>query len=187
MNSPGRPKSEFRSAQHEAAPVSATPQPPLIGPEQAALIARRVSVIVASRDAAHRPHLMRAVGRKLSPDGRRVTVFMSTAASAPVLEDLRANGLIAVVFSEPSTNRTVQLKGSKAVIAALEPGDEALVQQYLDLFIDEIGELGLPENVARTILKAAPEDLVAVHFAPQAAFEQTPGPKAGEALPVAGA
>ncbi len=166
--------------------MSATVPPPLIGPEQAALIARRVSVIVAGRDAAHRPHLMRAVGRRLSPDLRRVTVFLPAATSAQVLADLRANGLIAVVFSEPSTNRTVQLKGSDAVVTTLEAGDEAIVERYLQHFIDEIGELGFRENVARTILKAAPEDLVAVHFTPQAAFEQTPGPKAGEALPVAG-
>lgn len=166
--------------------MSAAPPPPLIGPEQAALIARRVSVIVASRDAAHRPHLMRAVGRKLSADRSRVTVFMSASTSGQVLADLRANRLIAVVFSEPSTNRTVQLKGSDAVVAAPEPGDAALVQQFLALFIDEIGELGFPENVARTILTVTPDDLVAVHFTPLAAFEQTPGPRAGEALAASG-
>ena len=166
--------------------MSAAPPPPLIGPEQAALIARRVSVIVASRDAAHRPHLMRAVGRKLSDDRSRVTVFMSASASGQVLADLRANRLIAVVFSEPSTNRTVQLKGSDAVIAAPEPGDAALVQRFLALFIDEIGELGFPETVARTILTVAPDDLVAVHFTPQTAFEQTPGPRAGEPLAASG-
>jgi hypothetical protein len=110
--------------------MSATLPPPLIGPERAALIGRRVSVIVASRDAAHRPHLMRAVGRRLSADLRRVTMSMAAASSAAVLAGLRANGLIAVVFSEPSTHRTVPLKGSDAVVAAIESGDETLVQTY---------------------------------------------------------
>lgn len=166
--------------------MSAQPLP-LIGPEQAALIGRRVSVIVASRDGAHRPHLMRAVGRKLSADLRRVTVFMSASTSAAVLADIRANGLIAVVFSEPSSNRTLQLKGSDAVVAPVEAGDDALVQHYLLNFIDELGGLGFDERVARTILTVAPGDMVAVHFTPGAAFDQTPGPKAGQPLqPVAG-
>lgn len=184
----GRPAGEplgRRSGTLNSGPMS-DPLPPLVGPEQAALIERRVSVIVATRDAAHRPHLMRAVGRTLSADRRRVTVFLSASSSAAVLADLRANGLIAVVFSEPSTDRTLQLKGIDAVIAAVEPGDEARVQAYLHDFIAEIGQLGFAENVARTLLGVAPGDLLAVHFTPQAAFNQTPGPKAGEALhPVA--
>ena len=186
MSPAGRPKGEFRWAKPEGTPVTVNP-PPLIGPEQVALIARRVSVIVASRDSAHRPHLMRAVGRRVSADLRRVTVFMSASSSAAVLADLRANGLIAVVFSEPSTNRTLQLKGRDAMVAPIEPGDEAVVQTYLLHFIDEIGELGFNESVARTMLCATPGDLLAVHFTPEAAFDQTPGPKAGQALsPVAG-
>jgi hypothetical protein len=157
--------------------------PPLIGPEQAALIARRVSIIVGSRDAQCRPHVMRAVGCRLAANLRRITVFMPAASGARVLADLRANGQIAVVFSEPSSHRTAQFKGSDARVAALEPGDEATVDGYLRGFTEEIGALGFPANVAQTLLDRGADGLVAVHFTPLAGFEQTPGPTAGQALP----
>lgn len=156
--------------------------PPLIGPEQVALIERRVSIIVGSRDADNRPHVMRAVGCRLAADLRRITVFLSASTSAQVLADLRSNALIAVVFSEPSTHRTVQFKGSDALVAPIEPGDEAVVDRYLRSFIQEISLIGFPENVAHSILGHS-GDLVAVHFTPLTGFEQTPGPTAGQALP----
>jgi pyridoxamine 5'-phosphate oxidase-like protein len=161
--------------------MSATLSPP-IGPEQAALIQRRVSVIVASRDARHRPHLMRAVGCRLRDDWCELTVFMSTAASEQVLADLRANGLIAVVFSQPTTSHTVQLKGRDARVHALQPGDAGLIQDYLDNFIEEVAAIGFPAHVARAVLGHAPDDVVAVSFTPSSAFEQTPGPQAGHAI-----
>jgi hypothetical protein len=161
--------------------MSASP-PPLIGSEQAALMARRVSVIVGSRDAQHRPHVMRAVGCRVSPDRRRISVFLIASSSQAVLADLRENGLIAVVFSEPTTHRTAQFKGSDAVVAPLEPGDADTVADYLQRFIAEIGQIGFTAEVARTMLGHAPDDLVAVHFTPSAGFEQTPGPTAGDAF-----
>ena len=158
------------------------PLPPLIGPEQAALIARRVSIIVGTRDAALRPHVMRALGCRLAGDLRRITVFMAQSSGGAVLDDLRSNALIAVVFSEPSSNRTVQFKGSDAVVAPIEAGDALVVDRYLRGFIEEIAQLGFPENIAHTILGHGPDDLIAVHFTPVAGFEQTPGPTAGQAL-----
>jgi len=159
------------------------PPPPLIGPEHAALIRRRVSIIVGSRDERNRPHVMRAVGCRLAEDLRRITVFMPPSSSAHVIADLRANGLIAVVFSEPSSNRTVQFKGMDAVVEPIAPGDELAVDRYLGNFIDEIAQLGFPADVAQTILRRGEgDDLVAVHFTPSAGFEQTPGPTAGQAL-----
>lgn len=159
-----------------------TALPALIGPEEAALMHRRVSINVASRDAAQRPHLMRAMGCRLSDDRRQLTLFMHAGTSRLVLEDLRANGQVAVVFSEPSSNRTLQFKGRDAAIVPVEPGDEALVQTYIERFAEEIGGLGFPGNVAKTMFGHRAEDLVAVRFTPAAGFDQTPGPKAGEAL-----
>jgi hypothetical protein len=159
-----------------------TPLPPLIGPEPAALLARRVSVIVGSRDAAHQPHVMRAVGCRVSDDHRRITVFLPRASSRPVLDDIAANGQIAVVFSEPTTHRTVQFKGLDAIVAPVGPDDEATVARYLANFAEEIAEIGFSGDVAKTMLGHAPGDLAAVHFTPLSGFEQTPGPTAGHAL-----
>lgn len=156
--------------------------PPVVGPEQAALMRRRVSIIAAGRDAQHRPHLMRAIGCRLSEDRRELRLFMAAATSAEVLADVRANGLVAVVFSEPSTDRTLQLKGDDARIEPLEPGDHALVNHYIDCFADEIGMLGFDRALVKTMFLHQAQDLVALRFTPREAYEQTPGPNAGAAL-----
>lgn len=158
-----------------------TSPPSPVGPVQADLISRRISIIVGSRDAGLRPHLMRAVGCRFSPDRRRVTLLLPEGRSRAVLDDLRDNGQIAVVFSEPSSNHTMQLKGSDATVSPCGPDDRALAERYLRGFIEEIGQLGLAAEVAHTIL-GHDDGLVAVHFTVAAAFEQTPGPAAGQPL-----
>ena len=160
-----------------AKPPSTSP----IGPEQAALMARRVSVIVGSRDASNRPHVMRAVGCRLSADRLRVTVLMPQTSGRAVLDDLRNNGQIAVVFSEPTSHLTLQLKGHDATVAPCEAGDAALAEAYLHGFVEELGQIGLPAAVAHTMLRPG-DTLVAVHLSVAAALEQTPGPAAGEPL-----
>ena len=160
--------------------AAAAPSP--IGAEQAALIEGPVSIIVGSRDAALRPHLMRAAGCRLAADRRRLTLLLPESASRAVLDDLRDNGLIAVVFSRPSSHRTIQLKGDDAVVAPCGPDDAALARRYLHAFVAEIAGLGFPAEVAYAIL-ARDQPMVAVHFTVAAAFEQTPGPSAGEPIP----
>lgn len=155
--------------------------PPLLGPDQAALMARPVSIIVGTSNAAHQPHVTQAAGGRLAEDGRGVTVLLPRTGSEQVIADLQANGRIAVVFSEPTTHQTLQLKGRDAVVGACTPQHEALAARYLEGFIDEIGRLGFTAELAHTIL-CREGGLVPVHFTPDEAFEQTPGPSAGARL-----
>jgi hypothetical protein len=160
--------------------------PSPIGAQQAELIGRRVSIIVGSRDAALRPHLMRAVGCMLSDDRREVTVLINQRAAETVLADLRANGLIAVVFSEPTTHHTLQLKGTDAQVLPCDRAGEAVAERHLRRFVDELADIGIRADVARTLL-AREGGLAAVRFTVREAYEQTPGPQAGTALHAGGA
>ncbi len=153
-----------------------------VAAEQAALIGRRVSINVASSDAARQPHLMRALAARLSDDRREVTVFLGADAARQVLDDVHANGRIAVVFSEPSTHQTVQLKGRDAREVPLLPGDLEHVQRHAGRFADELALIGYDRDLAFAILSHVPDDLVAVQFSVESVFEQTPGPRAGTTL-----
>lgn len=153
--------------------------PAVIGPEHAALMRRRVSIIAATRDAQQRPHLMRALGCRLAPDRRELTLFLSSGSCAELLADLRENGRIAVVFCEPSTDRSLQLKGEGVCIEPPAPGDAALVEHYVECFADEIATLGFDRVLVKTMFHHAPQELVTVRFVPNEAYEQTPGPQAG--------
>ncbi len=157
------------------------PPPSPIGPQQAALIGGRVSIIVGSRDASLRPHLIRALGCRLDGERRRVTVLLPRRASERVIADLQANGRIAVVFSEPTTHRTLQLKGDDAQVVPCVAADSALAETHLREFIAEIGELHFAPEVAVTI-HDRDDGMVAVQFTVTEAFEQTPGPQAGAPL-----
>ncbi len=149
--------------------------------EQAAWIQSSVSIVVGSRDARFRPALMRGVGCRVLADCRRIMVLMSAGSSRRVLDNLRNNGQIAVVFTQPSTNRALQLKGRDAVVGNAGTADSALAERYLQGFAEEIAGLGFAANVAHNML-ANDGDLAAVEFSIDAAYQQTPGPQAGQAL-----
>lgn len=156
---------------------------PLIDHSHAAFMQRGISIGVASctRDAV--PTLVRATGCRVGADRRGVTVFVSATQASPVLQCIRENCAVAVVFSEPSTHRTVQLKGRDAQVSGLSEGDLELVTAYRSAFATELAPLGYDESLIRTALSFPPADIVAISFTPSEAYSQTPGPQAGQPLP----
>ena len=87
-----------------------------------------------------------------------------------------------MVFSLPSSHRTLQLKGPAAQIDPLEPGDPERLRRYAGALVADVCPLGYREALVRAIVAGEPEDFVAVSFTPRAAFDQTPGPRAGAPL-----
>lgn len=144
-----------------------------------------VSISVGSCGAARVPNLSRALGCRVAADRCCVRVFVASAASAALLDDVTANGALAVVYSQPSTHRTVQLKARDARIAALAAGDRDCVARYRAAFVAGLAALGYPAEVMGMLVACADEELVAIEFTPIAAYVQTPGPAAGAALDTA--
>jgi hypothetical protein len=154
----------------------------LLTPDLLAMMARGVSVIVASRDAALRPSLMRAVGSRVEAGGQEITVYLSRPQSRQLLQDIAATGQIAVVFSAPSTHQSLQVKASRAAIRNAGPEDALVLAAYLQAMEYEIQQVGYPPPLTRAMLAHRLEDVVAVRFTPEQAFDQTPGPRAGTVL-----
>jgi len=155
---------------------------PLADEANFALLRTGYMVTVASRDAAHVPSVARALGCRVSPDRRGMTVFLLASQSATLLRDVRETGAIAAVFSQPSTHRTIQLKGSNAAVGAIEPGDVELIDANAAAALADLVLSGFPESFGRTIFAYDAPDVVAVGFTPSTAFVQTPGPQAGRRL-----
>jgi Pyridoxamine 5'-phosphate oxidase len=147
-----------------------------------AFLQRRVMVSVASRNANHVPSAVRCVGFRVHEASQRITVFVVARQAERVLADIRATGLVAVVFSEPHTHRTVQLKGARAIVGPLEEGDWPTIGAYSDLAVAELGPLGYAEVWIRKLFECTPAQALAVRFVPSSAFAQTPGPRAGARL-----
>lgn len=158
---------------------------PLLTMDHRAMIARGVSVIVSSCGLDLTPSLMRAVGSQISPNGDRITVFLNRLQSAQLLRDVASTGRVAVVFSEPHSHRTVQVKSSQARLREVTRDDVPVLQRYLLAMQGELGRVGVTPDLVAAMLAYRFEDLSAIEFTPSQAFDQTPGPHAGRPLQAA--
>lgn len=153
-----------------------------LDPAHIAFLCGGVSISAAACRPGGLPDMARGIGCKVATDGRTVTVLFAATPAAALLDGVRRTGTLAVVFSEPSTHRTVQLKSTDARIVPVESGDWARAECYVDAFVAELLPFGYQEPLIRAFLACEREDLVAVRFTVDAAYSQTPGPNAGSAL-----
>jgi hypothetical protein len=150
--------------------------------EHATFIQGGVSVVIASSDASLDPDVARGCGCRVSRDRRRVTVLLDDRRGERVLADFQSNGRIAVVFSRPSTHQTIQLKGTDASLVRPTAADRAIVAAHREMWVRELCQIGYLSAFAGAVWGQLPESLAAISFTPTAAFQQTPGPAAGQEL-----
>jgi hypothetical protein len=157
-----------------------TAERPLIDETTAAFVQGGQSILAASSDENNGPVIVRCLGCRVSSKGRLLTVLVP--ASDPFVLVVRLTKRIAVVFTQPSTHRTIQLKGTDARTLPLRKADLELAGRYADAFGAEVCPLGYTEEAMRALLSCDPPELTPVTFSPTAGFLQTPGPRAGAPL-----
>jgi hypothetical protein len=141
-----------------------------------------LSMIAASCGPDRVPSTSRALGHRLSADLRQVTMFFSSADARELLDHVALTGRIAAVFSMPRTHKALQLKGVDARVEKPESGDLQLISAYRQAFVSHLADMGYPRHLIEALIACEPDDLAAVTFTPCAAFSQTPGPHAGQAI-----
>ena len=155
---------------------------PLIDEELAAFLQSGIAMHAASVGPGNVAQLARAAGCRVAPDRRSVTIYLVESQGRELLEQLRADGAIAVVFTKPKSHRTVQLKGVDARVVAALAEDLADVDRQVSAFDAELASIGFPRRFGWILAGGSPAGLAAVAFTPTSAFLQTPGPSAGSAL-----
>lgn len=163
-------------------PSSQASSEPLIDTDLAAFLGGAVSMLVATAGTQRQPSLVRALGCRLSADRRELTLWLDRERSAPLIAQLQENPAVAVVFSQPSTHRTLQFKASRAAIVALEDGDAERASAYCERMVPELARVGMSETFTRAFLRFAAADLIGLRLRPIVAFSQSPGPQAGQLL-----
>lgn len=157
------------------------PSPVLITHEIAAFVTGAVSISIGSRNATMKPSLTRGLACAVS--NSRLRVLVNAEQSRAVLEDIIASGgRIAAVFSRPSSHRTIRFKAVDAVIEPLGPDDMLRAAAYREALVGELVGLGFSDSLVRNLTASAENDLVVIGFTPDAAFDQSPGPRAGRPL-----
>ena len=154
----------------------------MLDSDHSAFIQTGVSISLAASQPGRLPTMSRGLGCKLVDGGNKLAIFVKRSQSAELIENIRRSGKVANVFSLPSSNRTLQLKGVDAEVRPFDPADLPVIAAHIADFVIEVLPLGLGEDVVRTLFSYSADDLVTVVYSPCAAFSQTPGPKAGAPL-----
>jgi hypothetical protein len=141
-----------------------------------------ISSAVAARDGANSPSVAKGLGVRVQDGSGTVEVFVDAERAVALLQDLRGGYPIALVCSEPMSHRTIQVKGQRAEIKQLTPGDETLVARKVDGVVAHLQAFGYREQVLRAYFAFTPATLTRIVFSATAAFLQTPGPGAGRPL-----
>jgi hypothetical protein len=122
------------------------------------------------------------LGHRLSADLQRVTLIFPTAAAQDFLSGVAASGRVAAIFSLPRTHESLQVKGSDGKLEKAAKTDLKLIASQSTAFLNHLAELGYPAEIFKPLFHCEPGQLSAVSFSPQAAYSQTPGPGAGQAV-----
>jgi hypothetical protein len=141
-----------------------------------------VRIVAASRDAGNRPLLGLAVGCRVCADRCRVTLFLPRHRYPLLIDAIRRSGAIAASFSEPSSHKGIQLKGTNAALIPTENSDAQRMATYLDLLASDVERVGNSGRLVRAALHCPIEEVAAIAFTPLEAFAQTPGALAGNRL-----
>jgi hypothetical protein len=159
--------------------------PVSIGDELKTFLEGPVSVLVGTRDSRLIPEITRAWGPRVFEDRRRISLCVPIATSRKTLDNLEANGEIAVTFSLPTNYHTFQLKGRHATAAEPDSTDLQAVERHRDAFAMVNERLGQHRRQVEAFWRGEIESspaLVKIFFAPEQVFDQTPGPGAGRKL-----
>ena len=154
----------------------------MLDSDHTAFIQSGVSISLAACGPDRLPSMSRGLGCKLIDGGHQVGIFIKRSQSVDLLKNIEHSGRVANVFSLPSSNRTVQLKGIDARAVPFDTADLPLVEAHIADFLREVVPMGMSEKVVSTMLAFSTDDLVTVVYSPSAAFSQTPGPKAGQPI-----
>ncbi|SMC96694.1 hypothetical protein [Rhizobium sp. RU36D] len=149
----------------------------------ASFLEGRVMVLIATRNAAHRPMIGRATGARFDADSGRITLLVSSSQWPDAVAHALPGSPISATFVQPDTYEAYQIKG---LISELRPAnaiEQARGTRYVEDMLATMGALGVTRLQLSSTL--SDRELVRISFTPRDLFVQTPGPKAGSRLGIA--
>ncbi len=133
---------------------------------------------VGSAGPDGRPQVAAAWGPRYNSDGT-MTVYLDTARAGQTLANLAMNRNIALILADPISYKSVQIKGEWLSAAPPSEEERGAVQRHREAFASNLALVGDKPDAIRNLWM---EDVTRIDFAVHAAFDQTPGPQAGQPL-----
>jgi len=140
-----------------------------------------VSCLVGTASADQIPDCVRGAGVRVWPGACQLTVLIPAATGATAIKNLRENPRLAVTLSKIPTHRTVQVKGTVLAIRDGDESDRAAARAYLEKFAVDLEWAGQPRTLS---MRLGFWPCFAVDLEIEVAYDQTPGPVAGNKLPL---
>lgn len=155
---------------------------PQLPPEWAAHLESGTSHRVGGCHADGRPEICRALASRALPDGR-IELVLNRKAASELLAAVGATGRIAYVSSQPDSNRTLHVKGSDAQTIPVTAAHMDILVRSRDRFVKRVEPFGFrPETIIAFWFEVPIEQLVGIRFTPSGAWDQSPGPGAGQVV-----
>lgn len=137
---------------------------------------------VGSSTPEGQPELHFAHGAWALPDGR-IELLVRSVPGADLLAAVRATGRVAVSAGLPSTYRVLHIKGVDAEVLPAYAEQGPKFSQGFEAWIQQIERFGADRRQIMAVMgDLTLADLSCVRFTPLAAWDQTPGPGAGQPI-----
>jgi len=133
----------------------------------------------ASRDGRLQPHISRAFGKVQVADRKAIGFYVPRQYAPKMLDNLAHNKRVALVAADLTNFETYQLKGEFESARECGRQDCASIDAYLEQIKGACVQVGYPEDLVRRWAMWEYKSCVAVCFAVETAFCQTPGPGTG--------
>jgi hypothetical protein len=146
----------------------------------ASFIEGRVMILIATRNAAHRPMIGRATGARFDTESGRITLLVSASQWPDAVAHALPGAPLSATFVKPDSYRAYQIKGPVADQRPANAVEQARGTHYVEDMLDTMGALGVTRLQLSSTL--SDRDLVRISFYPRDLFVQTPGPQAGQRL-----
>ncbi len=145
-------------------------------------LGKGVSLRVGSSTPEGQPELHFGHAAWALPDGR-LEVLVRTLQGADLLAAIHATGRVAVSAGLPSTCQVLHVKGVDAVVVPATPEQAEPFAQGFEAWLRQIEIFGADRRQVMAVLgDLTIAQLSCVRFTPLAAWDQTPGPGAGQTI-----
>lgn len=153
----------------------------MIAGDVARFLEGHVMILVATRDAAHRPHIGRGTGARFDTSSGRIRLLVSSSQWVGAVDNAICGAPVAATFVKPDDYRAYQIKGTIGEVRPATAEEQALGTRYVEEMLAVMGALGVSRlQLSSTLVD---RDLAAISFMPTDLFVQTPGPGAGQRVP----
>lgn len=139
------------------------------------------ALLIGTVDDGGRPHAGRAWGLRVLDGDRPMVRLLVDAEDEVTLANLAAGGAVAVTGADVRSLRSLQLKGTAIGVEPLDPADAEVAADYAEAFYTDVVE---GDGTDRSLVeRLTPVGYVPCTIEVLEAFDQTPGPSAGQPLP----